>query len=473
MTGRKPRDVPRRPAAVVAALLLALSVGACYTYTGARYGGDAPLQARLASAYGSHASLDFAVSDRAHVAVFRVHDSGYVRALYPYHPGASSLFRPGAHTVLTPSTPTFRSGWRPGSRFASRLRSGSFGSSAACIGRIHTSYAMIVASRRPLRMSRIRGHVPFRFRRVSFLSPPFDGGTAFGTMDRLLDRLIPERMPREDWDVDWVVEPDVGAPCHPGFRPPLRRPLVAGDDRPPAQDTTSGETRPRRLDTGDLPFSPPGIPLDLPEVAVTGSDGSGRMRIPLPPVGVAPVPRAAPDGKRRRPSVEGLGGIGEEEPGRGRRDAGPESVDGPSDHFGRLFDGGDRPEAEGWIPGWSERRGRAADRRTRDWARDMNEWASDPSRHDFPEPPRPPARWRERGADWPSTSNPGQRLGPGPGEGVGGPGRDFRDVQRIGPPARAQGGRDIEVRRPSTSSDPGGSSDARKSGGESKDRGEH
>lgn len=465
MTGRKPRDVPRRPAAVVATLLLALSVGACATYSGARYGGpDAPLQARLASAYGSQASLDFAVSDRAHVAVFRIHDSGYVRALYPYHPGASSLFRPGAHTVLTSSAPTFRAGWRPGSRFASPLRSGPFRSSAACYGRIHTSYAMIVASRRPLQLSRIRGRVPFRYRRVSFLATPFDGGTAFGTMDRLLDRLIPERMPREDWDVDWVVEPEVGAPCYPGFRPPLRRPLVAGTDRPPAQDSTSGDTRPRRLDTGDLPFSPPGTPVDLPEVAVTGSDGSGRIRIPLPPVAVNPVPRATPDGKRRRPAVEGLDGIGEEAPGPGPRDAGPESVDGPSDHFGRLFDGGSRPEAEGWIPGWSEHRGRAADRRMRDWARDMNEWASNPRGHEFPEPPRVPTRWRDRDVDWPSTSRPGERLG--------NPGRDFGDVQRIHPPARSPGGRDIEVRRPSSSSDPGGSSDARKSGAESEDRGE-
>lgn len=463
MTGRiRPSDA-HRLVAVLAAVLLAGSTAACYTYSGARYGGpDAPLQARLASAHDGRSTLNFAVSDRAHVALFKIYDSGYARALYPYHPGSTSTFGAGAHTVLaTATSPRGGWGWRSTPAFARGHRAAS---RCSGFGRARTTYALLVASRSPLRVDRIRGDVPFRYRSGAILATPFYRGTAFGSMDLLLDRLIPRGLSREDWDVDWVVATEyVGSDCSRWLRSPFLRRIAKTPD-PPDDDTSNADTRPRRLDTGDLPFSPPRIPVDLPEVAVTGSDGSSRIRVPLPPVAVTPVPRPAPEGKRRRPAVEGLEGIGEERPGREPRDAGPESVDGPSDHFGRLFDDGG-PEAEGWIPGRSERRGRAADRRRRDWARDLNEWASNPSRHDFPEPPRSPTRWRERDVDWPSMSSPGRRIGDRH--------RDVGDVQRIDPPSRSPRGRDIEVRRPPSSSDRGGSSDARKSGGGSKDRGGH
>ena len=78
---------------------------------------------------------------------------------------------------------------------------------------------------------------------------------------------------------------------------------------------------------------------------------------------VTPVPRAAPDGERRTPAVEGPGDRGLEPR---RRDVGRGPADGPSDHFGRLFDGDDRAEARGWLPGWAEDRSRVADRRLRE-----------------------------------------------------------------------------------------------------------
>ena len=465
MTGRDGRSGPRRIVSVAAALLLALTVGACATYSGARYGGpDAPLQARLASTHGVHAPLNFAVSDGAHVALFRIHDSGYVRALYPYHPGSSSLLRPGAHAVLTSSFGSYRRGWGWG--LATRPGPASLHSSAGCFGRVTTSYLMIVASRRPLELSRIRGEVPFRYSSVSALATPFRMGTAFGSMDHLMERLIPEGTPREDWDVDWMVDADFGARCRPWHRLPLKRRLLADTDQPPAQDTTGGDTRRRRLDTGDLPFSPPGVPVDLPEVTVDGRDGSGRIRVPLPPVAVTPVPDTPPEGKRRGAAVEGFD---EDRPGRRPHRQGPGSVDdGPSDHFGRLFDDDDRRDAAAWIPGWTGDRGRAADRRMREWTRDLNEWASNPDGYAFPDPPRPPARWRDRNVDWPSSGSI-PRGRPGDRDRL----RDFGDVQRIDPPDRSRRGRDIELRRPPSPPDRGGDSEVRKSGGGSEDRGGH
>lgn len=481
MTGRTARTRARRLAVAVAALLLVGAASACYTYSGARYGGpDAPLQARLAQTNGERSFVNFAVSDRAHVAVFRIHDSGYVRALYPYHPGSSSIFGSGAHTVLG-SAPSFGHGWSPVSRFASHRRG--FHARSSGFGRVTTSYLLMVASRQPLRMERIRDEVPFRYRPVSALATTFYRGTAFGTMDRLLARLVPEGLPREDWDVDWIVAADFGAPHR--LRSPVWR--IAAGPRPSDDDTTGGDARSRRLDGEDLPFNPPRIPVDLPEVAsVDDPDGSTRLRVPLPPVDVAPEPRAAPDGPgdgpgaveperpRDEPAVEELGG-----PERERRlervrrddDAGAPSARGPSERFGRLFDAGDRREAEAWIPGGWSRRGRTADRRVRQWARELTEWASDPNRHEFPDPPRPPARWRG------GNDGPGDRGSFRPREldrpagRTGAPG-DRGNVRRIDPPT-SPNRRDIEVRRPSPP-DRGSGSSARESGsGSEKDRGGH
>lgn len=470
MTGRKPHYGAHRLAAVAATLVLALSTGACYSYTGARYGGpDAPLQARVASTFDGRASLNFAVSDRAHVALFRIHDSGYVRALYPYNPGSTSLFQPGGHTVLTstPSyrggrSPFYRGGRSPFTRFAARYGPARSRTSASCLQRIRTSYIMIVASRQPLRMNRIRNDVAFRYGRVSTLTTPFYGGSAFGNMDRLLDRLIPRGLARKDWDVDWVVTTDIAPRCR-SYRPPLLRRIAADTDQPAADDTASADTRRRRLDTGDVPFNPPKIPVDLPEITVDGSDGSGvRGDAPLPPVAVTPLPRPLPEGKWRKPSVE-------DGPERRPREADPQSLNGPSEHFGRLFGGGDRPEAAGWIPGWSEGRVSTGDRRVRKWARQMKKWESDPDQYEFPDPPRPPGRGAG-GGHWPSD---GRSYNPPrvdrPAHRADSPARSGDD-QRIDPPTRTKRGGDIEVRRPS-SSDHGGDSSARKSGGGSDDDG--
>ncbi len=453
MTGRKPYNGAHRLAAGLATLILALSTAACYSYTGARYGGpDAPLQARLASTFDGRASLNFAVSDRAHVALFRIRDSGYVRALYPYNPGSSSLFGPGGHTVLR-STPSYHGGRSSLTGFAARFGSAPGRSSNACLRRVRTSYIMILASRRPLRMNRIRGDVAFRYRRVSTLANPFHGGSAFGNMDLLLDRLIPEETPRKDWDVDWVVAPDVGGPWCRSYRSSLLRRIAADTDRPAADDT-----RRQQLDEGDVPFHPPTIPVDLPEVTVNGGGESG-MRVR------APASRPLAGDESRNPSAEDLDEDGSE---RRPREADPGSSDGPSEHFGRLF-GGSLPEAKGWIPGWSEGPVSTADRRARKWARQMKKWESDPDRHEFPAPPRPPAR-RPGGGHWPSDA---RALSP-PYDGrpeprASAPDRES-DVRRIDPPTRKKRGGDIEIRRPS-SSDHGGDSSTGNSGGGSDEDG--
>lgn len=468
MTGRTGSVGPRRLVAGLAAAVLVGATAACYSYSGARYGGpDAPLQARLASAHGGQNSLHFAVSDRAHVALFRVHDSGYVRALYPYHPRSSSIFGSGGHTVLT-STPSVRYRWPSVTRFATNRRDTY--SCAGGFGHVSTSYLMIVASRRPLRVERIRNEVPFRYRRVSVLATPFHRGTAFGAMDRLLTRLVPQGLARDDWDVDWVVATDFGSPWCRRLRPPLLR-RIAADPGSADDDTTGADSRRRRLDTGDLPFDPPRIPIDLPEVAsLDGGEGTGRVRVPLPPVEVTPVPRVGPEGQREEPAVEEFDGLerqrrlervreGRE---RRRREAGPSPAPGPSEHFGRLFGTDDGREAAGWIPGWTGDQGRPAGRRVRQWTRELTKWANDPNRHEFPDPPRPPARWRG-GDGWrgdrPMLDRPAPRVDAPD---------DLGDVRRVDPPTRPNSGRDIEVTRP-PSEDRGGEIGARKSGGGSSD----
>lgn len=468
MTGRTVSDGARRLVPALAALVLVGATAACYHYSGARYGGpDAPLQARLASTHGGQTSLNFAVSDRAHVALFRIRNSGHVRALYPYHPGSSSVFTSGAHAVLT-SAPSFRHRWWPSLiRFATHRRDTY--TCAGGFGRVSTSYLMIVASRQPLRMERIRDRVPFRYRRVSALATPFFGGTAFGTMDRLLARLVPEGLPRENWDVDWVVATDFGSPWCGRLRPPLLRRIAA---RPgPSADDTTADTRRRALDPGDLPFNPPGIPIDLPEVtSVDGGERSGtRVRVPLPPVDVTPVPRVAPDDQGEKVAVEEFDGLERqrragEDRERRRREAGPTSDPRPSEHFGRLF-GGDRRDLAGWVPGWSGDGGRTADRRVRRWNRELTKWVNDPEGREFPDPPRPPTRWRgdndwQRGAR--GLDRPAHRIG---GD------DDLGDVRRLDPPTRPNPGRDIDVRRPSQTDGEGDSGVRNSGGGSSDDRG--
>lgn len=369
MVGRVPE--PRRvTVAGGLVLVLALSTGACAHYTGARYGGpDAPLRVRLASTFelsSRSPTLHFAVSDRSHVALFRVSPSGYVRALYPYHPGGPTSFGAGPHTVFSTAA---RAGFGFAPSFGSpyRHRLGPFSG----VGRPHLSFLMLVASRSPLRLERIRNDVPFRFRSATALASPLQGGSAFGTMDRLLDRLIPSGLASDDWAVDWVYT-SVGPPGRTRTLPrrvAIHRPAPDGDSTSRSTDRTGGT--PRILDTEDLPFSPPRIPTDLPEVERDGRTGEHDLR---------------------------------------QRDSGNRRIDrtrdrGLSERFGRLFDDG-RTEAEGWIPGSSRTRG--ADRSGRSWGKRLDEWARNPEAHEFPDPPRPPDRWRGANRRHPSVGRPGE-----------------------------------------------------------------
>lgn len=375
MTGGRRTVDTTRLLATALSLLLALSVAGCVTYTGGASGGpDAPLRARLGSTFELSArqpTLHFAVSDRAHVALFRVSSSGYVRALYPYHPGGSSLFGPGPQTLyvepfVRPSS--FRISF--GSPYSLHP------ASAHRIGRPELSFVLLVASRGPLRLSRIRNDVPFRFRPASPLGSPLQGGSAFGTMDRLLARLIPAGMPADDWAVDWTYT-SVGAPRRPLL---LRRIAVrAGPDSRREDETRDEESEQELLDTDDVPFDPPLIPADLPEVELDGREAD-RFRVPVSPLAGVPERRVPP-----RPVEE----------------------DGLSEHFGRLFGDG-REGAVSWRP--APRRpptGRPFGPSGSEWRRRPDEWASNPGEHAFPNPRRPPRRW-----DGPGRAQPaGGRIG--------------------------------------------------------------
>lgn len=391
------------------AMALVLTTGACATYTGARYGGpDAPLRARLASTFelsSRSPSLHFAVSDRAHVALFRISSNGYTRALYPYHPSGPSRFGAGPHTVFSSSLALDRNAFGSRFRFGAPLgyRSAAFHG----VGRSRLSFVMLVASRRPLRLDRIRHDVPFRFRRARFLASPLQGGSAFGTMDRLLARLIPAGLSNDDWAVDWVYT-SVGAP-----RPaPLPRHLAVAQGPDPDADTTQSadeDRQPRLLDPGDLPFDPPHVPVDLPEV-----EPSDRGEV----------------AERRDPDV--------------------------TEHFGRLFDDG-RREAEGWIPGAGRRGHGYRERDGREWTEALEAWARNPEAHAFPDPPRPPDRWNgpHRWRRPGSARFPGRTRG-GDGDRIRAPGVSAPRRPRVG---------EIEVDRP-TSTEVDGGSGRRSSGGD-------
>lgn len=330
------------------ALTLALATGACATYTGARYGGpDAPLRARMASTFelsSRSPTLHFAVSDRAHVALFRISSSGYVRALYPYDPSGSARFDAGPHTIFSSNLALDGGGLGPRFGVPTGYRPGAMRG----LGRPELSFVLLVASRTPLRLERIRHDVPFRFRRAGFLASPLQGGSAFGTMDRLLERLIPAGLSSDDWAVDWI-HTTVGAPRPAPF---LRRLAVAGrphTDGDSTSKSTDEDRQPRLLDPGDLPFDPPRVPVDLPEVELSDSGDAVEPRAP-----------------------------------------------GVTEHYDRLFDDG-RTRAEGWIPGAGRRGDGFRHRDGREWTEALEEWARDPEGHAFPDPPRPPARWHGPG----------------------------------------------------------------------------
>lgn len=401
MTGREKTRRPRSFVAAIAALTLAVVTGACYTYSGGTYGGpDAPLRVRLASTFQASAyqpSLHFAVSDRAHVAVFQVFSSGHVRALYPYRPEAVSRFGPGAHSVFSPTT-SYGNSWRytAGSflRYGSAYRYGStFG-----VGHMQMTYTMIVAAREPLRMDRIRNDVPFRYRSVSALASPLQRGSSFGTMDLLLDRLIPPALPQDDWDVDWTVS-TVRAPIRRFV--PLRRIAAQSQPGPVADDSAAVDETPEVLDPEGIAFNPPRVPVDLPEVRVEGGDGASSNLADPPPIDIHPTPRPTPGGGESAPAVDGSD---VEEPTVADEDApdrandGPRSAPGPSKHFRRLF-GDDRDGAESWSRVRDRNRERRMERRKREWIRQLVQWTRNPEERSFPDPPEPPAaRWNDRGA---------------------------------------------------------------------------
>lgn len=393
MTGRK--SARRAPflSAASAALAVALLTGGCVTYTGTMYGGpDAPLRARLASTFElspRQPSLHFAVSDRAHVALFQVDPSGHVRALYPYHPGSASSFDPGPHTVFSSALASARS-WRtrPGGSFL-RARS----AAAHRLGRTRMTFVMVVASRAPLRLDRIRNTVSFRYRSASPLASPLGPGSAFATMDLLLDRVVPEAVADDDWAVDWQYT-TIGTGRTPRLGTPTRR-IVVRDGRP-AHDTTAADEA-KSVEVENVPFTPPRMPVDGPEVTFGDDDGEARVRphVPLPPVSVAPDGAGA-DGRRPPPVVESPGG---DDSGLRPRDPGPPRRPVPSGHFGRLFDDGRGP-TEGWTPGRDGLRGGDGDRAARRWTREMEEWSRNPGEHAFPEPPTRPDRWRGGRGAW-------------------------------------------------------------------------
>jgi len=417
MTGHQDRRPARSFAATSAALALALFTGACATYTGGAYGGpDAPLRARLASTFELSArqpSLHFAVSDRAHVGLFQIYADGGVRALYPYRPEAPSRFGPGPHSVFSP-TESFGNPW--GSRFSSRFRPG------YDVGHARMTYLVIVASREPLRMDRIRNDVPFRYRSVPALASPLQRGSAFGTMDLLLDRLIPPGLSDDDWDVDWTYTA-IRAPYRRFNRVPFRRLAGRSPSESSADDSaTTGDER-KRLDPEGIPFNPPRVPADLPDVDVSGANGIAERT----------------ESRSLRPTP------------------------GPSRHFRRLF-GDDRDGAESWSrPRSRDDEGRLG-RRERRWSRQMDRWARNPEERSFPEPPRPPTRWNGRAPPvdrfrtfgrWPGDRNVGDadhstdRL----------PARIDR------PPRRSV---DVEVRRPRPDRDRGEGGRSSRGGGSTK-----
>lgn len=439
MPCRPRRRLPRRGAAAAAVVALALVAAGCATtYGGAAYGGpDAPLRARIASTFevaSWQPTLRFAVSDRAHVAVFQVTSSGYARALYPYHPDAAPRFAAGPHRILSSTL-----GHSPvlGGRAWSPARARGGGRPAPSgIGHVETSLLMLVASRAPLRLDRLARDVPFRYRGASAFGSHLQGGSAFSTMDRLLDRLVPAGLADDDWAVDWSY----ATISTPRPRRPLRRIAVRPPGHPPGSD--AGGDRPGAFDLDSIPFAPPRLPGELPEVQRTGPESEARVRVPLP--GDYDLPRVTPvpDG-----ATDGIDPVDR----RGPERAAPDAAElrrpirsGPSEHYGRLF-GHERPDIEAWAPRREgPGRDRHLDRSDRRWRDRLEAWARNPTQHAFPAPPRV----RDR-----------VRRGPGPGWRL----RDrLRSIERArrrirrpgGEAPSARDGRDV---RPRPSSPAGGS----------------
>lgn len=452
-------DEGRRPplptvARSLAAVLLMATVTGCYAYSNVGYGGrDAPLRARIASTFeisSRSPTVDFAVSDRSHVAIFRVTPDGHARALYPYHPGGPSLFEPGAQAVFVDA---------PGRPFGHGGLFSSPDRRAACrgpaVGRPALSFVMLIASREPLRVDRLRGEVPFRLR-PAVLSARLRGLSAFGTMDRLLARVIPAGLPDADWAVDWTYTSVQPARCARALeRVAARTP----SDAPDRESSDPADPEGPRLDPDSLRFLPPRLPSDPP--GVTGA-GPESVPSPVPPIAELPDVPGTPLDRPERP--------GRTDSAAGRR---PERVVPPpgelSDHAGRLFGHG-RPEGRSWRRSGGAAPGdRPLSPRARKWVKRLKAWASDPREHEFPEPPRTGFgrdRWRGSPAgpgvgEIPDAGRPGRWRTRSRGS-VPGPGSRASEVEdraRVSPPRSPDVDREVEVREDTDEGSGGGGPD--------------
>lgn len=147
-----------------------------------------------------HPHVRYAVSDRAHVAVFQIGPFGRARALYPNHPDQSALTEAGRHRVFSYGGPAHNViGWSGGtgwSRWPRRI-----GESFSGAGGL--SYLLVVAARHPLPLDRVASRVPFRFGGNPLRAFQFGPTSAFGAMEAIVDRLVQPHWADRDWAVDW------------------------------------------------------------------------------------------------------------------------------------------------------------------------------------------------------------------------------------------------------------------------------
>lgn len=197
----------KRTGALGAATVLVLAALGCATGTGGEAAWrfeehEGPLRVHVESSTllsRVHPHVRYAVSDRAHVAVFQVSPFGRARALYPNHPNESGLTRAGRHRVFSYGGPALNLvGWSGGAGWSRTRRIGRSYSGAGGL-----SYLLVVAARHPLPLDRVSSRIPFRFGGNPLPGFHFGPTSAFGTMEAIVDRLVRPQWPDRDWAVDW------------------------------------------------------------------------------------------------------------------------------------------------------------------------------------------------------------------------------------------------------------------------------
>lgn len=200
--------IRRIAATLAAATVVLLIASACATGTGGEPSWsleemDGPLRVHVESSTllsRSHPHVRYAVSDRAHVAVFQIDPFGFARALHPTHPGRSGLTDAGRHRVFSYGGPANNIiGWFSG--YGTGLGSWRIGGGWGDPGQL--SYLLVVASRHPLPLEQVATLVPFRFGGNSLPGLQIGPNSAFGTMEEIVDRLVQPHWPDRDWAVDW------------------------------------------------------------------------------------------------------------------------------------------------------------------------------------------------------------------------------------------------------------------------------